>query len=201
MVLPPPLNASARRQCTALDGDAVEKSDRFDSEILRSIDDSIASNGGTCADDIVQLMLSTVHVKLADFGLARVFPAPLRPLTHEVVTLWYRAPEVVLGFDHYTTAVDIWSMGCILLELLYGRPIILGDSVSASIPLNCTKRVDLEALFILSLISGKRDIIQNIPVAGHSNSEGLARFRHPSSLQDTVAPMAETSRSLRVPSR
>eukprot|EP01054_Gregarina_sp_Poly1_P003523 Gregarina_sp_Poly_1__3522@NODE_2027_length_2834_cov_135_403325_g1310_i0_p1_GENE_NODE_2027_length_2834_cov_135_403325_g1310_i0NODE_2027_length_2834_cov_135_403325_g1310_i0_p1_ORF_typecomplete_len405_score38_54Pkinase/PF00069_25/1_2e67Pkinase_Tyr/PF07714_17/5_3e36Kinaselike/PF14531_6/0_0018Kinaselike/PF14531_6/0_026Kdo/PF06293_14/2e07Haspin_kinase/PF12330_8/0_00051Pkinase_fungal/PF17667_1/9_9e06FTA2/PF13095_6/0_29FTA2/PF13095_6/1_5APH/PF01636_23/0_056APH/PF01636_23/1_7e03WaaY/PF06176_11/0_12YrbLPh len=78
--------------------------------------------------ETVQLLLNTLCVKLADFGLARLFPAPVRPLTHEVVTLWYRAPEIVLGFEHYTTAIDIWSVGCIFLELLYGRPVFCGDS-------------------------------------------------------------------------
>ncbi|KAF8925941.1 Cyclin-dependent kinase 3 [Dissophora ornata] len=49
------------------------------------------------------------NLKLADFGLARAFGIPLRPYTHEVVTLWYRAPEILMGCRHYSTAVDIWS--------------------------------------------------------------------------------------------
>ena len=48
------------------------------------------------------------RVKVADFGLAREFGHPLRPMTSKVVTLWYRAPEVLLGIDKYTTAIDIW---------------------------------------------------------------------------------------------
>lgn len=57
-------------------------------------------------------------LKLADFGLARAFGIPLRSYTHEVVTLWYKAPEVLLGTKFYTTSVDIWSVGCIFAEMV-----------------------------------------------------------------------------------
>ncbi|XP_071881901.1 cyclin-dependent kinase 3 isoform X2 [Anas platyrhynchos] len=57
-------------------------------------------------------------IKLADFGLARAFGVPLRTYTHEVVTLWYRAPEILLGCKYYSTAVDIWSIGCIFAEMV-----------------------------------------------------------------------------------
>ena len=55
---------------------------------------------------------------LADFGLARAFGVPVRLYTHEVVTLWYRAPEILLGTRYYSTAVDIWSIGCIFAEMI-----------------------------------------------------------------------------------
>lgn len=58
------------------------------------------------------------HIKLADFGLARTFNIPLRVYTHEVVTLWYRAPEILLGGKLYSTGVDIWSLGCIFAEMV-----------------------------------------------------------------------------------
>jgi serine/threonine protein kinase len=64
------------------------------------------------------------NLKLADFGLARAFGIPLRSYTHEVVTLWYRAPEVkninkvLLGSKLYSTTVDIWSVGCIFAEMV-----------------------------------------------------------------------------------
>ncbi|CAM9122251.1 unnamed protein product [Ascophyllum nodosum] len=57
------------------------------------------------------------NLKLADFGLARVFTMTLRQYTHEVVTLWYRPPEILLGCDYYGTSADMWSIGCILAEL------------------------------------------------------------------------------------
>lgn len=77
-------------------------------------------------------------IKLADFGLARAFSLPMRTYTHEVrhrffqiwiirkficvflkvVTLWYRSPEILLGTKFYSTAVDIWSLGCIFAEMV-----------------------------------------------------------------------------------
>eukprot|EP00873_Tetraselmis_striata_P033335 jgi/Tetstr1/453599/TSEL_040556.t1 len=66
-------------------------------------------------------------LKLADFGLARAFGIPVRAYTHEVVTLWYRAPEILLGAKHYSTPVDIWSIGCIFAEMISSRPLFPGD--------------------------------------------------------------------------
>ena len=57
------------------------------------------------------------NVKLADFGLARAFGLPVKTYTHEVVTLWYRAPEILLGAKEYSTPIDIWSIGCIFAEM------------------------------------------------------------------------------------
>eukprot|EP01029_Cantina_marsupialis_P016397 TRINITY_DN36492_c0_g2_i4.p1 TRINITY_DN36492_c0_g2~~TRINITY_DN36492_c0_g2_i4.p1 ORF type:complete len:312 (+),score=85.48 TRINITY_DN36492_c0_g2_i4:49-936(+) len=68
------------------------------------------------------------ELKLADFGLARAFGIPVRSYTHEVVTLWYRAPDVLLGSRHYSTPVDIWSIGCIFAEMCNGRPLFPGTS-------------------------------------------------------------------------
>ncbi|KAI8608357.1 kinase-like domain-containing protein [Chytriomyces sp. MP71] len=67
-------------------------------------------------------------LKLADFGLARAVGIPLRTYTHEVVTLWYRSPEILLGSRHYSTAVDMWSIGCIFAELSLKHPLFPGDS-------------------------------------------------------------------------
>lgn len=67
-------------------------------------------------------------LKLADFGLARAFGIPVRSYTHEVVTLWYRAPDVLMGARRYSTPVDIWSIGCIFAEMANGRPLFAGTS-------------------------------------------------------------------------
>ncbi|KAJ3199316.1 Cyclin-dependent kinase catalytic subunit [Entophlyctis luteolus] len=67
-------------------------------------------------------------LKLADFGLARAVGIPLRTYTHEVVTLWYRSPEILLGSRHYSAAVDMWSIGCIFAELALKQPLFPGDS-------------------------------------------------------------------------
>jgi len=68
------------------------------------------------------------ELKLADFGLARAFGIPVRNYTHEVVTLWYRAPDVLLGSRKYSTQVDVWSVGCIFAEMVNGRPLFPGSS-------------------------------------------------------------------------
>lgn len=67
-------------------------------------------------------------LKIADFGLARAFSVPIRTLTHEIETLWYRAPEVLLGQKEYSLGVDIWAIGCIFAEFHERRPIFVGDS-------------------------------------------------------------------------
>lgn len=69
-----------------------------------------------------------ITCKLADFGLARTFELPLVTYTNEVVTLWYRAPEILLGETRYTPAVDLWSVGCIVGEMLLGRPLFRGEN-------------------------------------------------------------------------
>ena len=68
------------------------------------------------------------ELKLADFGLARAFGIPVRSYTHEVVTLWYRAPDVLLGSTKYSTPVDIWSIGCIFAEMVNGTPLFTGST-------------------------------------------------------------------------
>lgn len=68
------------------------------------------------------------QLKLADFGLARAFGIPVRSYTHEVVTLWYRAPDILMASRKYSTPVDIWSVGCIFAEMSNGRPLFSGTS-------------------------------------------------------------------------
>lgn len=66
-------------------------------------------------------------LKIADFGLASFFdPSHKQPMTSRVVTLWYRPPELLLGATDYGVGVDLWSAGCILAELLAGKPIMPG---------------------------------------------------------------------------
>lgn len=67
-------------------------------------------------------------VKIADFGLARFCAPSVKPSTPQVVTLWYRAPEILFGAKTHDTSIDIWAMGCILGELLLNRPLLPGKS-------------------------------------------------------------------------
>jgi len=69
------------------------------------------------------------ELKICDFGLARQYGDPLKEYTHEVVTLWYRAPELLLGARKYSTAIDMWSLGCIMAEFLAKEPLFPGKSV------------------------------------------------------------------------
>jgi len=73
-------------------------------------------------------------------GLARVFSNPLDLYTPKVVTLWYRAPELLLGSSapsSYHSAIDVWSIGCILAELLLGRPLFPGQTEAEQLQLIC----------------------------------------------------------------
>lgn len=66
-------------------------------------------------------------LKIADFGLAREYGDPLRPYTAVVVTLWYRAPELLLGQKLYSTPIDLWSVGCIMGEFVHLKPLFPGN--------------------------------------------------------------------------
>ena len=68
------------------------------------------------------------QLKLGDFGLARAFGIPVNTFSSEVVTLWYRAPDVLMGSRTYTTSIDIWSCGCILAEMITGKPLFPGTN-------------------------------------------------------------------------
>ncbi|KAJ3353276.1 Cyclin-dependent kinase 10 [Entophlyctis luteolus] len=77
-------------------------------------------------ENIVRVHSVCVGNSFADFGLARKFSTPSGAMTPNVVTLWYRSPEILLGDSMYTTAADIWSAGCILAELFKNRPLLPG---------------------------------------------------------------------------
>ncbi|CAD6250423.1 unnamed protein product [Miscanthus lutarioriparius] len=68
------------------------------------------------------------ELKICDFGLSRQYGSLLKPYTQPVVTLWYRAPELLLGAKEYSTAIDMWSLGCIMAELLSKEPLFSGKS-------------------------------------------------------------------------
>lgn len=75
------------------------------------------------------LLLSNKGIlKVGDFGLAREYGSPLKNYTPIVVTLWYRAPELLLGTKEYSTHIDLWSVGCIFAELLTMKPLFPGKS-------------------------------------------------------------------------
>jgi serine/threonine protein kinase len=70
-----------------------------------------------------------MQLKIADFGLARALSLlPIPKFTHEVVTVWYRCPEILLGAEKYAYPVDCWSVGCIIAEMASLTPLFPGDS-------------------------------------------------------------------------
>ncbi|XP_076448459.1 cyclin-dependent kinase 17-like [Babylonia areolata] len=69
------------------------------------------------------------ELKLADFGLARAKSIPTKTYSNEVVTLWYRPPDVLLGSTEYSTPIDMWGVGCIMYEMACGRPLFPGSTV------------------------------------------------------------------------
>lgn len=74
------------------------------------------------------LIAADGEVKLADFGLARSFADPYLNMTHQVITRWYRPPELLYGARQYSGAVDVWSMGMVFAELLLRVPFVAGNS-------------------------------------------------------------------------
>lgn len=78
------------------------------------------------------------NLKLADFGLARTFGIPdSNAFINEVVTLWYRAPELLVGSTNYSIGIDVWSCGCILAEMIIGRALFQGKDVTSQLLAIC----------------------------------------------------------------
>lgn len=75
------------------------------------------------------------ELKLADFGLARAKSVPTKTYSNEVVTLWYRPPDVLLGSTEYSTPIDMWGVGCIFFEMASGRPLFPGSTVEDQLQL------------------------------------------------------------------
>lgn len=67
-------------------------------------------------------------LKLCDFGLARTFSLPIGVLTHEVMTLWYRAPEILLNQEKYSPVVDIWSAAHVIITMMLGDALWKGEN-------------------------------------------------------------------------
>lgn len=83
------------------------------------------------------LIAADGEVKLADFGLARSFSDPYLNMTHQVITRWYRPPELLFGARHYSGAVDVWSMGVVFAELILRTPFLPGNTDVHQLDLIC----------------------------------------------------------------
>ena len=67
-------------------------------------------------------------VKICDFGLSRTIHQPLRPYSEEVLTLWYRAPELCVSNRSYSIGIDTWAIGCVMVELVTGKPLFVAST-------------------------------------------------------------------------
>ena len=74
------------------------------------------------------LIDKNMKLKICDFGLAREFDSNTREFTHEVITRWYRPPEILLGQKEYNTSVDIWSSACLFVLMAQNKHLFPGDS-------------------------------------------------------------------------
>jgi cyclin-dependent kinase 7 len=83
------------------------------------------------------LIAADGEVKLADFGLARSFADPFSPMSHQVITRWYRPPELFYKARYYSGAVDVWSVGCVFAELVLRTPFMAGNSDLHQLELIC----------------------------------------------------------------
>ena len=108
----------------------------MDPMIVKSFTYQLLRGFGHCHDKKIlhrdlkpqNLLISKQNVlKIADFGLARASGIPVKGFTHEVVTLWYRPPDVLLGSQKYSSSIDIWSVGCIFAEMVNMRPLFPGQ--------------------------------------------------------------------------
>lgn len=127
------------------------------------------------------LITASGVVKIGDLGLARLIYQPLQPLfagDKVVVTIWYRAPELLLGAKHYNKAVDCWAVGCVFAELASLRPIFKGEEAKLDSKKNVPFQRDqlLKIFEVLGTPTGKKrhyHIYQRVPLT--SFRKGLDR--------------------------
>jgi len=122
------------------------------------------------------------EIKIGDLGLARVFRQPLNSLftgDKVVVTIWYRAPELLLGSRHYTPAIDMWAVGCIFAELLSLRPIFKGEEAKMDKKTVPFQRNQMQKIVeILGMPSKDRwPLLPLMPEYGHLSSLGSSSVR------------------------
>ena len=123
----------------------------------------------------------TYMFQLADFGLARAKSVPTKTYSNEVVTLWYRPPDVLLGSTEYSTPIDMWGVGCIFYEMASGRPLFPGSTVEDELHLIFKVRVDREEKFkaiLKYLFAGLRNP-HTRQLAGNLQFRGVAELQVP----------------------
>ena len=132
------------------------------------------------------LITSNGVVKIGDLGLARLTYQPLQPLytgDKVVVTIWYRAPELLLGAKHYHKAIDLWAVGCVVAELASLRPIFKGEEAKLDSKKNVPFQKDqmLKIFDILGTPDGKLHLCtaRVLPHIATQRRTGLASGKCP----------------------
>lgn len=134
------------------------------------------------------LVTASGAIRIGDLGLARLFYKPLNSLftgDKVVVTIWYRAPELLLGSRHYTPAVDMWAVGCIFAELLSLRPIFKGEEAK----MDSKKTVPFQ----------RNQMMKIVEILGFPRQEtwpGLAAMPEFNQMQSMMQSMKLSSRGL-----
>ncbi|XP_074593627.1 cyclin-dependent kinase 5 homolog [Brevipalpus obovatus] len=110
------------------------------------------------------------ELKLADFGLARAKSVPTKTFTHEVVTLWYRPPDVLLGSRDYSTSIDMWGVGCIFFEMITDKPMFMNS------------KIDDQLISIFKVLGTPSEevwnnLMQNIKLTDEYDFNGLPRHQ------------------------
>ncbi|CAO1620615.1 unnamed protein product [Jaminaea pallidilutea] len=124
------------------------------------------------------LLNANCDLKICDFGLARSANQPEAEgtgfMTEYVATRWYRAPEIMLTFKEYTKAIDIWSVGCILAEMLSGKPLFPGRDYhhQLSLTLEILGTPSLEDFYAISS-TRSRDYIRSLPFRKRRNFSAM----------------------------
>lgn len=144
------------------------------------------------------LLSNRGELKLADFGLARAKSVPSQTYTNEIVTLWYRPPDVLLGSTHYTTSLDMWGVGCIFVEMISGFPLFPGVK-SAQDQLNKIFKVTgtptVEEWPHVNNISYTRDDFVKYPKQKLSNQvPRLRTIQYASDIADKMLQIEPTNR-------
>uniref|UniRef100_A0A3B1IMX0 Cell division protein kinase 5 n=1 Tax=Astyanax mexicanus TaxID=7994 RepID=A0A3B1IMX0_ASTMX len=165
----------------------VLHSDKKLTLVFEYCDQDLKKYFDSCNGDLDPEIVKNGELKLADFGLARAFGIPVRCYSAEVVTLWYRPPDVLFGAKLYSTSIDMWSAGCIFAELANaGRPLFPGNDWQTMTKLPDYKPYPMYPAttslvnVVPKLSSTGRDLLQNLlkcnPVQRISAEEAL---QHP----------------------